>query len=479
MGKPGITRGGQIVVISDVSRCRPRAFVHRHKLHERPRGYVEGPNEVRMIVEQILPLIEGQVADSRHQIWKIMPHMTWDNYFSGCNILNHLGELGFGATVTCRRDRLPKDITETYLHKKKTDSSPRPKAACYFNPIVAVKNVPAVDGKKGYQRVHTSFQSTSSCNISTVNALSACTMSIRRRERGRGENKRYWGIEMNHARSLYLNSYYRIDCIDHLIQNARIFYRSWKYWHSPVLHGKGLAVVVAFDMYLECCEGKLNPEWKIDKPLNFWQFREKLSEQMLDYNPANRFYPGDQNMRVATRQPTKYRPDGSHARSRRPRGRPTHTPAPNAVAPAGRVTMEQFQLHSKRRATTAGNPPFSRLCGDLTHLQNHINSAQTAMKRPKVCVICGEKAYSKCGLCDVALHYFPRTGAYAGAECFLQYHSNAFFGLGYQDAPIVKKMKKEWVFPTNSAQRGNATYIRGLVKEQTAKAADNNRDGYI
>jgi hypothetical protein len=37
MGKPGITRGGQIVIISDVSRCRPRAYVHRHKLHERPR----------------------------------------------------------------------------------------------------------------------------------------------------------------------------------------------------------------------------------------------------------------------------------------------------------------------------------------------------------------------------------------------------------------------------------------------------------
>jgi hypothetical protein len=32
MGKPGITRGGQIVIISDVSRCRPRAYVHRHKL---------------------------------------------------------------------------------------------------------------------------------------------------------------------------------------------------------------------------------------------------------------------------------------------------------------------------------------------------------------------------------------------------------------------------------------------------------------
>jgi hypothetical protein len=35
----------------------------------------EGPNEIRMIVEQILPLAEShQLSDSRHQIWKIMPH---------------------------------------------------------------------------------------------------------------------------------------------------------------------------------------------------------------------------------------------------------------------------------------------------------------------------------------------------------------------------------------------------------------------
>ena len=229
-----------------------------------------------MIVNKILPLIEGRVSNSRRQIWRIMPHMTWDNYFSGCLVMRFLGELGFGATMTCRRDRLPKEIPEGHLHKKKTDSSPRPKAARFFNPINAVKRVPAVEDKKGYQRVHTSFQSTSSCNISTVNALSSCRMSIRRRERGRGDNKRYWGIEMNHARTLYLGSYYRIDCIDHLIQNSNLFYQSWKYWHSPVLHGKGLAVVVAFDMYLECCEGKINLEWKIEKPLDFWHFRERL-----------------------------------------------------------------------------------------------------------------------------------------------------------------------------------------------------------
>jgi hypothetical protein len=460
MGKPGITRGGQIVIISDVSSCRPRGYIHRHKLHERPRGYVEGPNEVRMMVEQILPLIQGQVPDSRRQIWRSMPHMTWDNYFSGCNILNYLGGLGFGATMTCRRDRLPKEIPEANLHKKKTDSSPRPKAARFFHPINVVKTFPAVGDQKAYRRVHTSFQSTSSCNLSTVNAMTTCSMSIRRRERGRGENKRYWGIEMNHARTLYLGSYFRIDCIDHLIQNAQMFYRSWKYWHSPVLHGKALAVVVAYDMYIECCEGKLNADWKIQNPMTFWHFREKLSEQMLNYNPAKRNYPGDHNMRVATQQHRNRRPGLG---ARRPRaGRPsTRLPTPPPIVPIGRVTKAQFTHESRRRAST-GNPPHSRLCGDLSHLQDHINSAVTGIKRPKICHVCGAEAYSKCGLCNVALHYFPKRGASTGAECFMQYHSDAFFGLAKQDATIVQKRKQDWVFPTVAAKRSNAAHIRTL-----------------
>ena len=35
-GKPGVSKGGQIVMISDVNRMRPRAYMHRHKLHEKP-----------------------------------------------------------------------------------------------------------------------------------------------------------------------------------------------------------------------------------------------------------------------------------------------------------------------------------------------------------------------------------------------------------------------------------------------------------
>jgi hypothetical protein len=135
-----------------------------------------------LIVAQILPLIEGQVSDLRHQIWKIMPHMTWDNYFSGCPVFKFFGEVGFGATMTRCRDHLLKEIPDANLHQKKTESSPRPKAARFFNPINDVNKKSSgsgsADNKKGYQQVHSSFQSTSSCNISTVNALSACNKLI-------------------------------------------------------------------------------------------------------------------------------------------------------------------------------------------------------------------------------------------------------------------------------------------------------------
>eukprot|EP00957_Ditylum_brightwellii_P210060 15364525-Ditylum_brightwellii.AAC.2 len=82
----------------------------------------------------------------------------------------------------------------------------------YF-PAIPVNDVPAIieakvdaDGNgiekevsKSYQCVHVSFQSTSSWNFSTLNALNKCKTTAMIRSRGRGGSKRYWGIEMNEA----------------------------------------------------------------------------------------------------------------------------------------------------------------------------------------------------------------------------------------------------------------------------------------
>ena len=76
--------------------------------------------------------------------------------------------------------------------------------------------------RKAFQHVHVSFQSTSSCNISNVNALKSRKTSDISRERGQFYNRRYWGIEMNEARQLYLGTYSRIDFIDNLIKNCHM-----------------------------------------------------------------------------------------------------------------------------------------------------------------------------------------------------------------------------------------------------------------
>ena len=82
---------------------------------------------------------------------------------------------------------------------------------------------------------------------------------------------------MNQARRTYLSNYFRVDVMDHLIKNVNLAYRSWKYWHGTMLHAKGMAIVVAYNMYLEVCEGKLNEDWANADPVSFHRFCEQIS----------------------------------------------------------------------------------------------------------------------------------------------------------------------------------------------------------
>ena len=193
-----VTKGGQIVLVCDKHRVRPRAYTHRHKLHVVPDGWekYQGPLEVRRLVEKLKPMcsLEQDVLDVR-KIFGDYPHMTWDNHFSGDQIMDWLGEQGFGATMTCRRDRLPGGIPSMYFHKGQTAVTDRSKASRFLQPVVAVKTTrfPREDARKNYTRVHVSFQSTSSCNISTVNAVNSVARDVRKKERGKGIKQAYMG----------------------------------------------------------------------------------------------------------------------------------------------------------------------------------------------------------------------------------------------------------------------------------------------
>jgi len=218
--KPGGSTGGQLALVTDVDRVRVRAYIHRHKLHPKYFGN-PGENEIRMITDKVLEMVADE--NNPRGIFSDKPHMTWDNYFSGDNSMNYCAEKGVGFTCTVQCGRLPGKVKAEHLHKLLTKSEDRPKAARFENPVVLVKRDKEKWGNSVW--VHTSFQSTSSCNIAHVNAINSCSLFAATKERGRNIFKRSWAIEMNESRQLYLAMYGKVDRIDHLIKNCNLYYR--------------------------------------------------------------------------------------------------------------------------------------------------------------------------------------------------------------------------------------------------------------
>jgi hypothetical protein len=63
-----------------------------------------------------------------------------------------------------------------------------------------------------------------------------------------------------------------------------------------------MVVVATYDMYKECCEGLLDSTWKIDEKerMSYYEFCMKLSKQMLEYDPRNNQYNGENKLRLFT-----------------------------------------------------------------------------------------------------------------------------------------------------------------------------------
>jgi hypothetical protein len=123
-----------------------------------------------------------------------------DNHFSGDDVLRYLGEGGWKGTVTCRRDRLPKSVTRKYFNFiKAAPVNARSKVARFEQPIIAAKHVKyqvsdRVADKNDYILCHVSFQSTRGTNISMVNALLLVDLYVQDCSKGRGQQKRTWGM---------------------------------------------------------------------------------------------------------------------------------------------------------------------------------------------------------------------------------------------------------------------------------------------
>ena len=100
--------------------------------------------EAKEIMDLLAPLTEvplNQLAP--RPLFREMPHITWDNYFSGDQIMEYAAENGWGLTMTFRRDRLPSDIPEEHLMKEKPDNKRKAsfnklRGACFNSKMILV-----------------------------------------------------------------------------------------------------------------------------------------------------------------------------------------------------------------------------------------------------------------------------------------------------------------------------------------------------
>ena len=317
-----------------------------------------------------------------------------------------------------------------------------------------MKNVAATEDAKEYQRVHVTFQSTSSCNMSSVNSLGEVKTHVKKKERGIGVNKRTWAIEMNDGRCFYLGMCNMVDVLDHFLKNAHCYCRSWKYWHMADLHGKCIADCVAWDVYREACEGKLDPTWHVEEKdrLGWWEFRDKLSIQLLRYKPSNNVYPGDNRFRSFTI--TNKRRRRLHSTT----DNSTSGTTRSNVSSSSTVNLIQFNMSNVPRSRR--HTP--RLCGNLDRLEKHLKSVVKKNGSGGFCDVCGKRAYVKCMLCDKHVHYFPQKGTQLDQTCFIKLHNESYFGLTKSDCSLICKKTSDFKPPTTNAIVRNAKYIEKL-----------------
>ena len=200
----------------------------------------------------------------------------------------------------------------------------------------------------------------------------------------------------------------------------------------------------------------MNNDWKVETPVSFHRFREKLAIQMLTYSPKNRNYVGDERFRASTSQHKARRPP-----------RPTdlsNSAATRASSASTNVTPQSIKEASRKR-----------LCGDLCPLVDHMSSIHPIPNRnSKVCVVCGKYCYHVCMKCTgpdgkkgVAIHASPNLSGVgeSGVPCYIHYHNTNFFGLARTDYKLTgATSKKDWKSANKTTKEEHYRKIRRVLE---------------
>ena len=104
-GDTGINKGGIIFIVTGANCFHPHTYINLHRLHSQPPyfGWV-GTNQVRMTLQQAMPLVKGVKYDVQRKILREIPHFTFEKYFIGYKLLDALVEGGYGGSMAARGD---------------------------------------------------------------------------------------------------------------------------------------------------------------------------------------------------------------------------------------------------------------------------------------------------------------------------------------------------------------------------------------
>jgi hypothetical protein len=223
-----------------------------------------------------------------------------------------------------------------------------------------------------------------------------------------------------------------------------------------MIHAKAMGIVVAYDIYKELAEGNLDATWKLDPaekngPVDFYEFRQTLSRQMVSYNPDKKHYLGDDKLRVNTVQ-TKAK------RARSPVPQPQED---GIITRTGAGVTE---------STLKDDVAKLRLCGFIGGITEHYDACETMEEKKKLkCAFCGKPAYQYCALCKVGIHKYSKIKGVS--SCFFRYHDTGCFGLAREDWKITNKKMKDWTYPTMAEMKSNEAQMKQLSKQ--VDSADN------
>ena len=97
----------------------------------------------------IMNLLRGkEYTVPKKMIYSKLPHLTADNHFFDKNIMNYIGESGFGVTTICHHDCFSKGLKDYCHHEKVPSHDKRMRVAWFKQPIFAIKWVEKDNEKK-------------------------------------------------------------------------------------------------------------------------------------------------------------------------------------------------------------------------------------------------------------------------------------------------------------------------------------------